>query len=168
MLHSQRFFHFLCCLYKDFQRGRSGTYLSEDVLRTLPYGRASALHQIPGSPFYSLKQGSCIVIPAELVNTVDECFIMAVCFREAFHTPAGAASGRDARSMVVGNAPVGTDHAVKTIFFPQKVVNQVMIVGVAYCSLHWSSASRNRIVGHDGCGSFCRAVKLKSAFGEWL
>ena len=80
-----------------------------------------------------------------------------------------AAEGVDLRVRVLGDAPVGADHALEAVLLPQQVPDQVFAVGVAHVfAVLLVQPPGHRVIGHHGGGAAGGAVQPEGRLGEGL
>ena len=76
---------------------------------------------------------------------------MALGLGEVLHPIAAAGEGIDLRARVGGDAPVGADHAVVAVFFPEQVADQVLAIGVAHVlAVFLVQPPADGVIGHNG------------------
>ena len=112
-----------------------------------------------------LQNGPHIRIASKLIHAIFNGPQMPFCLGKVFHAIAPASKGIHFRTGICGNAPVGTHHAIVTIFFPEQIMNQIMAVGISHVlMIFFVPVPGHSIIRHHCRCTACGTVQLKNAF----
>ena len=113
--------------------------------------------------------GGGIAVAAKLVHAVQDGRQHALRLRGAVHAVAAAAEAVHLRVGVLGDAPVGAYHALKAVFFPQQIADQVGVVAVAHVFVVLGvQVPGHGVIRHHGGGTARGAVQVESGLRKGL
>ena len=133
--------------------------------RLLEAGPGTFLPEIPAPQGIGLQNGAFVVVAAELVDARLDHFIVPLGHGEGFRAPAFAVEAFDG-GVVVRDAPVGADHAVKAELIAQQVGDDIVVVTVTDIPSGRVDAVGDGVIGHHGRGRSGLPVQLESAVDE--
>ena len=125
------------------------------------------LAEVADPHLVGLQDGTLIIVAAELVHAGLDYLVVALRNRETFHAPALAVEGFDG-GVVVGNVPVRANHAVKAVFLPEQIRNDVFAEVVAHIVPGRVDVIGDGVVGHHRRGLAGAALQVEGALGEGL